>query len=139
MNQTARAQSLISNFNHTGDEYQKKEILKQLKLLVLGFRTLPPSQEQINVEEFSLARDILELEMENFLNKNDGKNFELSYQKIKQFYFDYKDFLGKSEKMLFFVGLYLLHLLASNRTTEFCTELELLEIPDLNNNYINYN
>jgi 26S proteasome regulatory subunit N12 len=46
--------------------------------------------------------------------------------------------------MLYFIGLYLLHLLANNRyefgfnnrTTDFCTELELLEISDLNNEYI---
>ena len=38
--------------------------------------------------------------------------------------------------MLYFVGLYLLHLLANNRTTDFCMELELLDIPDLTNEYV---
>jgi 26S proteasome regulatory subunit N12 len=136
MNQQTRAHSLINNYHQYTDDKQKSEILKQLKLLMLGFRTLPPSVEPMNKDEFLTARDILELEMERYLNQKDGKNFELSYFKIKQFYFDYKQALPRSDRMLYFVGLYLLHLLANNRTTEFCTELELLDIEDLGNNYV---
>jgi hypothetical protein len=86
MNQQTRAQSLISNYHQYTDDKQKNEILKQLKLLMLGFRTLPPSSEAMNKDEFLSARDILELEMERYLNLKDGKNFELSFLKIKQFY-----------------------------------------------------
>jgi 26S proteasome regulatory subunit N12 len=136
MNQQTRAQSLINNYHQYKEEKEKNEVLKQLKLMMLGFRTLPPSSEAMNKEEFIISRDILELEMEKCLNQKDGKNFELSYFKIKQFYFDYKEALPRSEKMLYFVGLYLLHLLANNRTTEFCTELELLDISDLGNNLV---
>jgi 26S proteasome regulatory subunit N12 len=136
MNQITHAASLISNYHNFTDEKQKNDILKQLKLLSLGFKTLPPSDLEMNKDEFLVSREILELEMEKYLNKMDGKNFELAYLKIKQLYFDYKDTLPKSDKMLYFVGLYLLHLLSNNRTTEFCTELELLDIVDLNNVYV---
>jgi 26S proteasome regulatory subunit N12 len=133
---SSRAKSLINNYYQTTDTKIQQDILKQLKIMMLTFKSLPPSSEPVNQEEYLIARDILELEMERYLEKKDGKNFELSYLKIKQFYFDYKDVLTKSEKMQYFVGLYLLHLLANNRTTEFCTELELLDVSDLSNNYI---
>ena len=89
INYLSRANNLISNFKQA-DKNQKTDILKQLKLQMLHFATLPPSNQKMNVEEFYLARDILELEMENYIILNDGKNFELAYLKIKQFYFDYK-------------------------------------------------
>jgi 26S proteasome regulatory subunit N12 len=136
MDHLTRARSLIQNFYQISDPKQKNDILKQLKLMSLSFRTLPPSNEPMNKDEYLVAREIIEIEMEKHLSANDTKNFELSYLKIKQFYFDYKDVLPKSERMQYYIGLYLLHLLASNRTTEFCTELELLDIADLNNNYI---
>lgn len=136
LGQVNRARSLINNYNQTVDEKSKEDSLKQLKIMMLSFKSLPPSNEPVNKDEFLIAREILELEIERHLTKKDGKNFELSYQKIKQLYFDYKDVLPKSDKMQYFVGLYLLHLLANNRTTEFCTELELLDVSDLNNNYI---
>ena len=136
MNVQTRASNFMANYHQFHDEKQKSEVLKQLKLMMLGFNTLPPSSLAMNQDEFLIAREILELEMGHHLNKNDGKNFELSYLKTKQFYFDFNDSLPRSDKMLSFVGLYLLHLLANNRTTEFCTELELLDISDLNNNYV---
>ncbi len=136
INTLTRASSLIQNYQQSTNPQTRTETMKQLKIMMLTFRTLPPSTEPINKDEYLLSRQILELEMESHLDKKDGKNFELSYLKIKQFYFDFGDVLPKSEKMLYFVGLYLLHLLANNRGTEFCTELELLEVPDLNNSYV---
>jgi 26S proteasome regulatory subunit N12 len=136
MDYLTRTRSLISNYHQYVDLKQKSEILKQLKLTMLTFKSLPPSNIDIIKEEYLLAREIIELEMEKHLESKDTKSFELSYLKIKQFYFDYRFILEKSQKMQYYVGLYLLHLLANNRTTEFCTELELLEISDLNNPYI---
>ena len=72
-----------------------------------------------------------------------GKNeraFELSYLQVKPFYFDYikntQMLSSQSQKYLYYVGLYLLFLLSNNRTTDFSTELELLDIKDKNNQYI---
>jgi hypothetical protein len=89
MNVSNRALSLINNYRN-GNATEKTQTLKQLKLLMLSLQTLPPSNEKMDIEEFYLARDILELEMEHHINNKDGKNFELSYLKIKQFYFDFK-------------------------------------------------
>jgi len=136
INQLSRARSLINNYSQYTDEKFKEDTIKQLKLMMLSFRSLPPSSEPMNVDEYLISREILELEMEKYLNKEDGKNFELSYLKTKQFYFDFGNVLKRSEKMLYFVGLYLLHLLANNRTTDFCTELEILNVSDLNNIYV---
>lgn len=138
MNLIERAKCLITNYHQMMDESKKSDTLRELKILMLDLRTLPPSNEPINKDEFLIARNIIELEMESYLNKKDeGRNsFELSYLRVKQFYFDYKNLLPRSDKMLYFVGLYLLHLLASNRTSEFCTELELLDLNDLKDRYI---
>jgi 26S proteasome regulatory subunit N12 len=136
MDSLSIAKTKIQNYFQYTDENTRNAILKQLKLMMLNFKSLPPSTHPIIVEEFLVAREILEIEMEKYLNARDTKNFELAYLKIKQFYFDYKGVLPKSERMLYFVGLYLLHLLANNRTTEFCTELELLDVADLNSPYV---
>jgi hypothetical protein len=58
--------------------------------MLLQFKSLPPTKETFILEEYVLARDIFEAEMSFYLEKGDEKNFELSYLKIKQFYFDFK-------------------------------------------------
>ena len=108
---------------------QKTSMLKELKLYMLHFKSLPPSNTQPIEEEFSLAIAIIELEMEFALQLKSEKNFELAYLKAKQFYFDFK---LQTPKKLYFIGLYLLHLLANNRNTDFSTEVELISIKDLN-------
>jgi len=136
MDSLSTAKSKIQNYYQYTDEQSKSTILKQLKLIMLNFKSLPPTSNPINLEEFLISREILEMEMEKYLNMKDTRNFELAYLKTKQFYFDYKDVLQTSQRMLYFVGLYLLHLLANNRTTDFCTELELLDVVDLNSPYV---
>ena len=119
---------------------EKKNILKNLKLLSLSFKSLPPSKVRPIREEFELAREINELEMELSCICKNEKAFELSYLQVKPFYFDYiknkSIFTRQSDKYLYYVGLYLLFLLSNNRTTDFSTELELLDIKDKDNQYI---
>jgi 26S proteasome regulatory subunit N12 len=136
MDPSNRTRSLINNYHHSSSEKEKLDILKSLKLIMLGFKTLPPSKEAMDATEYYLAREILELEMGKYLDSQDERNFELAYLKIKQFYFDYSNSFTRSDKMLYFVGLYLLHLLANNRTTEFCTELESLDFSSLNDSWV---
>jgi hypothetical protein len=88
--QISRVKSLIQNYRNTNEFTLRNDTLKQLKLMVLSFASLPPFKGQINADEFYLAREIFELEMEQaILNKNE-KDFDLAYLKIKQFYFDYR-------------------------------------------------
>ena len=90
MDPSTRITSLINNFKNTNDKKTKNDILRQLKLMILTFQTLPPSNLPRNDIEFILARNIFELEMENSLENKYEKDFELAYMKVKQFYFDYK-------------------------------------------------
>lgn len=131
------ARTLISNFDSYKETTQRADLIKQMKKLIFQFRTLPPSMEKMDTEEFILARSMLEREMEFHLDNKDTKNFENSFMKIKQFYFDFKELLPNSDKKLYFCGLFLLHLLVNNRSTEFSTELESIDIVDLNDNFIN--
>lgn len=82
---------------------------------MFNLSSLPPSSQSPNKDEFILAREIIECEMDFTLWNNDEKGFEKAYLKCKSFYYDFKKFLGVSNKMLYFTGLYLLHLLANNR------------------------
>ncbi len=90
MDPATRITSLINNFNSTNNQNTRSDILKQIKLMVLTFSSLPPSNQPININEFILAREIFELEMKNSLENKNEKEFELAYMKVKQFYFDYK-------------------------------------------------
>ena len=117
---------------------EKTEQLRALKLLCLSFKSLPPSKEKPINAEFEFAREIIELEMELSCFCNNENAFELSYLQIKPYYFDYpkKIEIKQSEKYLYYVGLYLVFLLSNNRTTDFSTEIELINIRDRNNTYI---
>ena len=67
----------------------QKKILKNLKILSISFKSLPPSKEKPIKEEFELAREINELEMELSCICKNERAFELSYLQVKPFYFDY--------------------------------------------------
>jgi len=142
MNQLDLARNQIANFRAsavTKENLQEKNtILKNLKILTLSFKSLPPTKEKPIVAEFELAREVNELEMELSCICQNERAFELSYLQVKPFYFDYiKGILPKqSEKYLYYVGLYLLFLLSNNRTSDFSTELELLNAKDKNSPYI---
>ncbi len=90
MDPATRITSLINNFNSTNNQNERSNLLNQLKLMILTFKSLPPSNHPVNINEFILARDIFELEMKHSLENKNEKEFELAYMKVKQFYFDYK-------------------------------------------------
>ena len=57
---------------------------------------------------------------------------------IKQFYIEYSYLIENNHNRLYFIGLYLLHLLSNNRITEYCFELEHLSLLDFSNNFISF-
>jgi 26S proteasome regulatory subunit N12 len=144
MNYLDLARNQISNYRSSKITQQnlqeKTNILKNLKILTLSFKSLPPSKEKPITAEFELAREVNELEMELSCICKNERAFELSYLQEKPFYFDYikvqKILPKQSDKYLYYVGLYLLFLLSNNRTTDFSTELELLDNKDKDNPYI---
>ena len=131
MNYLDLARNQIANFKSSPITKEnlndKTKILKNLKMLCLTFKSLPPSKEKPIKEEYELAREICELELYATCELKNEKAFELAYLQVKPFYFDYiKGILPKqSDNYLYYVGLYLLFLLSNNRTTDFSTELEL--------------
>ena len=144
MNYLDLVRNQISNYRSSKITQQnlqeKTNILKNLKIFTLSFKSLPPSKEKPITAEFELAREVNELEMELSCICKNERAFELSYLQEKPFYFDYikdQNILPKqSDKYLYYVGLYLLFLLSNNRTTDFSTELELLDNKDKDNPYI---
>lgn len=68
MNYIDMVKSQIANYKSSkvseANLKEKTNILKNLKILSLSFKSLPPSKEKPIVEEFELAREINELEME---------------------------------------------------------------------------
>lgn len=144
MNYLSMVKSQMANYKSSkvtqANLNDKKKILKNLKILCLSFKSLPPSKERPIKEEFELAREINELEMELSCICKNERAFELAYLQVKPFYFDYiknKRILSKQiDKYLYYVGLYLLFLLSNNRTTDFSTELELLDAKDKNDQFI---
>jgi len=142
MNYIEMVKSQIQNFKSSpvseANLKEKTDNLKNLKIFSLSFKSIPPSKEKPIKEEFELARQINELEMELSCMCKNERAFELAYLQTKPYYFDYiKTILDKqSEKYLYYVGLYLLFLLSNNRTTDFSTELELLDTKDKNDQFI---
>ena len=102
------------------------------------FNSIPPSPNPPNENEFLVSLSIIEAEMEFSLQLRDEKKFENAFLKAKQFYYDFSKIFPKlnSPKKLYFIGLYLLHLLSNNRNTDFSTEIELIPIEDLKNENI---
>ncbi len=115
-----------------------RALIDNLKGKMLLFPTLPPTNQQPNPEEFNLSVKILEALMEFYLDEKEENEFEKAFLMIKQFYFDYSYLIRESGKKLYFIGIYLLHLLSNNRITEYCFELEPLQLADFSNEYISF-
>ena len=82
MNYLALTKSKIDNFKKLSPT-EKQGAIKELKVYMLQFASLPPSTTPPVEEEFSLALQIIELEMEYALEKKDDKAFELAYLKAQ--------------------------------------------------------
>ena len=138
MNFLTSIKSKIENYKSSTNKEEKSKLLKALKLSCIQLTTLPPSDLEPKEEEYEIAREVCELEMDFALEQQNEKLFELSYLRVKQFYFDFdgKVIKKRSDKFLYYVGLYLLHLLSNNRTSDFSTAIELIDLQDLNNQYI---
>jgi len=116
-----------------------EEQLRQLKLLVfsglcasgaLSAAGAPATREQL------LARETLELACLLSVRRRDLSGFERHVAQLKMYYNDHQQGLSPSEQKYPILGLYLLHLLASDRIGEFHTELELIPVDDYENMYI---
>ena len=85
MNFLALIQSKIDNYKSSTNQEEKSKLLKSLKLSSLQLTTLPPSNLEPKEEEYIIAREICELEMDFALEQKNEKLFELAYLRVKQF------------------------------------------------------
>ncbi|KAL5747736.1 hypothetical protein ACOSP7_024753 [Xanthoceras sorbifolium] len=109
--------------------------LSQLKVLLTGFRSLPPLFEETpnSVPELTLARDIYEHAVLLSVKVEDQDAFERDFFQLKPYYTDARNRLTQSPNEYMILGLNLLRLLVQNRIAEFHTELELLSSTALDN------
>ena len=67
-----------------------------------------------------------------------GVEFERHIAMLKTIYLDYCDILQPSPEQWRILSLYLTHLLAENKITEFHTELEQIPVEARSNNYLSF-
>jgi len=111
--------------------------LAQLKLLVFSSLSagalLSTGGGPDAAKEQLLARDALELACFLSIRRNDLQGFERHVAQLKMYYNDDSLSQKQSEQKYPILGLYLLHLLSSDRIGEFHTELELIPVDDYEN------
>ncbi|XP_002119990.2 26S proteasome non-ATPase regulatory subunit 8 [Ciona intestinalis] len=113
--------------------------LCKLKIALTGLSFLPSTQTTPTLQEFVLARDVLEIGAQMSILKRDIPAFERYMSQLKCYYLDYTEDVPESAYKQELLGLNLLCLLAQNRVAEFHTELERLSTNDiLNNVYIRH-
>lgn len=112
-----------------------EKLLSQLKVLLTGFKSLPPLfQDTPNaIHELTLARDIYEHAVVLSVKLEDQDAFERDFFQLKPYYTDVRNRLPQSPQEYPILGLNLLRLLVQNRIAEFHTELELLSSTALEN------
>jgi len=116
-----------------------EEQLGQLKLLAFSNLTkagaLSTAGSGGTAAERELAREMLEMACYLSIRRKEMSAFERHVAQLKMYYTDHKD-LKASDRKYPILGLYLLHLLASDRIGEFHTELELIPFDDHENQSI---
>lgn len=111
------------------------ELLSQLKVMLIEFKSLPPvfGETPNAVHELTIARDIYEHAVILSLKMEDQEAFERDFCQLKPYYTDARHLLPQSPQEYPILGLNLLRLLVQNRIAEFHTELELLSPNALEN------
>lgn len=108
-----------------------EELLGKLKLQVFAGLCSAGGQPE---KDRLLARETLELACFLSIRRQEKEVFERHVSQLKMYYND--DNLKASEQKHPIQGLFLLHLLASDRIGEFHTELELIPVEEHENMYI---
>ncbi|KAJ3023933.1 hypothetical protein HKX48_009141 [Thoreauomyces humboldtii] len=112
------------------------QYLAKLKVYLTELSFLLPGERAASSEELLLAREVLETGAQWSIRVKDIPSFERYISQLKTYYSDYNKTLPASSRMYPLLGLNLLRLLAQNRISEFHTELELLDSPDLLNDNV---
>lgn len=128
-------QSLKKEFNKKSPNVEKCcQSLKLLKIALTELSFLPADRGQPSLQEFVLARDVLEIGAQLSIMQKDIPGFSRYMSQLKSYYLDYGTDIPESTYQQQLLGLNLLCLLSQNRVAEFHTELERLSITDIQNN-----
>lgn len=124
----------------TCNMFKCKELLAKLKMLIIRLQANDPliPMHRKDLNELLLIREILERGVIISVRDKDVKSFNIYFDQLFIFYFDFKHMLPKSKKQNGIIGVYLLYLLASNSIGDFHMLLEILPIEDLQDPYIKY-
>jgi len=138
----ADAAALFQTFKKTfeGEPCDLKkcdELLGQLKLLVFSSLKASALTSGAGVAgpERKMASEMLEMACYLSIRRTEMQGFERHVAQLKMYYNESQK-ETPSDKKYQILGLYLLHLLASDRIGEFHTELELIPVDDHENQYI---
>ncbi|KAG0333982.1 hypothetical protein BG004_000605 [Podila humilis] len=109
------------------------QYLSQLKIALIELSYLTHENKQNNIEELTLARDVLEIGAQWSVRQKDIPSFERYMAQLQTYYNDYSN-LPPSSLKYNLIGLNLLCLLSQNRISDFHTALEQIEPEQLNTN-----
>ncbi|KAF9586369.1 hypothetical protein BGW38_006113 [Lunasporangiospora selenospora] len=128
------AQALSQEFNSANPNLDKcGQLLSQLKIALIELQYLTHEDKHNNVEELTVARDVLEIGAQWSVRKKDIPSFERYMAQLQTYYNDYSN-LPPSPIKYNLIGLNLLCLLSQNRISDFHTALETIEPSQLHSN-----
>ncbi|KAM9984768.1 hypothetical protein ACTFIY_009181 [Dictyostelium cf. discoideum] len=123
------------------DKAQITPVLVQLKLAATIHLEKPTSLSNVSdkvKKDLVLAREILELISLYSIKIKDIDSFERTFNQLKTYYYDYKSIIAPSTLEYQIIGLNLMRLLAKHKTSEFHSEIELIEFNNLDNPFIKF-
>lgn len=142
-----KAERMLTRFKEMVDGFTGGDIprsvadhLVQLKLLVMGFPSLPPTlaDSPNEKQEGLIARGVFEYASLLSVKADDMRSFERHIAQVKAYYLDFRALLAESPHRHLLLGLNLLHLLVENRLGDFHAEMELLGEDDFKNPLVQF-
>ncbi|ORZ00053.1 SAC3/GANP/Nin1/mts3/eIF-3 p25 family-domain-containing protein [Lobosporangium transversale] len=128
------AQELSKEYNAPNPDLAKcGQYLSKLKIALIELQYLTHEGKHNNIEELTLARDVLEIGAQWSVRTKDIPSFERYMAQLQTYYNDYSE-LPTSPLKYNLIGLNLLCLLSQNRISDFHTALETIESQELLNN-----
>ncbi|KAF9967527.1 hypothetical protein BGZ70_009207 [Mortierella alpina] len=128
------AQALSKEYNSPNADLAKcGQYLSQLKIALIELSYLTHENKHDNIEELTLARDVLEIGAQWSIRTKDIPSFERYMAQLQTYYNDHSN-LPASPLKYNLIGLNLLCLLSQNRISDFHTALETIDPEQLHNN-----
>ncbi|MEN2495410.1 MAG: 26S proteasome non-ATPase regulatory subunit 8 [Marteilia pararefringens] len=111
-----------------------KALMNECEEFIVSQDLLCSNPEDADKHLLLIAREILEIGAYISLRRGEVKDFDILYQKLKIFYFDYSFLLENSAYMYEIIALHLMDLITSNMVEQFLFEIESLPKEQLETN-----